>query len=173
MNCKRIVTDLLKFARSKSKAMQLTSLKQAVEEAVKMVSHQFNRKDIEIQLDLSSSLPLINMDSSKMKQVFVNLLMNSEQAIKRKGMIHISTSYVEELRQARIIFRDNGEGIPPEILPKVFDPFFTTKAVGEGTGLGLSVSYGIIKDHQGDIQVGSEPGKWTEFLIQLPVSESL
>jgi len=170
LNCKRIVADLLKFARSESTAMQLASLNRAIEEAVKMVSHQFSRKDIEIQLDLSAALPLVNMDSGRMKQVFVNLLMNSQQAIKHKGVIRISTSYLEESRQAQIVFRDNGEGIPPDVLPKVFDPFFTTKEIGEGTGLGLSVSYGIIKDHQGEIQTSSEPGKGTRFLIQLPVT---
>jgi PAS domain S-box-containing protein len=173
LNCKRIVSDLLKFARSESTARQFGSLNTTIEEAVKMVSHQFSRKDIEIQLDLSDDLPLVSMDSGKMKQVFVNLLINSEQAIKHKGVIRIGTSHLKESRQAEIVFEDNGEGICAEVLPKVFDPFFTTKAVGEGTGLGLSVSYGIIKDHRGEIHVNSEPGEWTQFLILLPISEEV
>lgn len=172
LSCKRIVSDLLKFARSESASMQFASLNGAVEEAVKMLFHQFSRKDIEIQMDLSGSLPLVRIDSGKIKQVFVNLLMNSEQAIKHKGTIRITTSYLKESGQVQIILQDNGEGIPEEILPKVFDPFFTTKAVGEGTGLGLSVSYGIIKDHRGEIQVSSKPGESTQFLILLPVSEN-
>jgi PAS domain S-box-containing protein len=173
LNCKRIVSDLLKFARSESTAMQLASLNEAIEEAVKMLSHQFSQKDIEIQLNLDSDLPMVNIDSGKIKQVFVNLLMNSVQALNHKGFIRISTSYLEESRRAQIVFHDNGKGIPAEVLPRVFDPFFTTKAVGEGTGLGLSVSYGIIKDHRGEVHVSSEPGEWTQFLILLPVREEL
>jgi signal transduction histidine kinase len=173
LNCKRIVSDLLKFARSESTAMQLASLNEAIEEAVKMLSHQFSQKDIEIQLNLDSGLPMVNIDSGKIKQVFVNLLMNSVQALNHKGFIRISTSYLEESRRAQIVFHDNGKGIPAEVLPRVFDPFFTTKAVGEGTGLGLSVSYGIIKDHRGEVHVSSEPGEWTQFLILLPVREEL
>jgi PAS domain S-box-containing protein len=173
LNCKRIVSDLLKFARNESTAMQPGSVNRAIEEAVKMLSHQFSRKEIEVALDLSGDLPLVSMDSGKIKQVFVNLLMNAEQAIKRQGSIQISTSFLEESRQVEIIFHDTGEGIPAEILPKVFDPFFTTKALGEGTGLGRSVSYGIIRDHRGEIHLRSEPGVWTRFSILLPVGDRL
>jgi signal transduction histidine kinase len=144
-----------------------------IEDVANMISHQFNKNGIEVQLDLDSNLPLLNLDSGKMKQVFLNLFMNAQQAIERNGVIRVSASYLEGTRQAQIIFRDNGKGIPPQILQKVFDPFFTTKAPGEGTGLGLSVSYGIIKDHRGDIHVASEPGEWTQFSILLPVNEDL
>jgi PAS domain S-box-containing protein len=173
LNCKHIVSDLLKFARSESTARQLVSLNRTIEDVANMISHQFNKNGIEIQLDLDSNLPLLNMDPGKMKQVFLNLFMNAQQAIGRNGVIRVGASYLEATRQAQIIFRDSGKGIPPQILQKVFDPFFTTKAPGEGTGLGLSVSYGIIKDHRGDIHVASEPGEWTQFSILLPVSEEL
>jgi two-component system NtrC family sensor kinase len=172
LNCKRIVSDLLKFARSESTAMQLASLNRTIEESLEMVPHQFSRKDISIQLDLDPRLPLVNMDPGKMKQVFFNLLLNAQQAIEHKGVIKISTAYLEETHQARVLFRDNGQGIPPELLQKIFDPFFTTKGPGEGTGLGLSVSYGIIADHRGEIQATSEPGQWTQFSILVPVSET-
>ena len=171
VNCKRIVSDLLKFARSESSAMGPASLNRAIEEALKMVPRQFSNKNIDVRLELDPDLPSVNMDPEKMKQVFLNLFMNSEHAIEKEGAIRVSTSYLEDSRQAMVRFWDNGRGIPPENLEKAFDPFFTTKSPGEGTGLGLSVSYGIIRDHRGEIQVASEPGGWTEFTILLPISE--
>jgi two-component system NtrC family sensor kinase len=100
------------------------------------------------------------------------LLMNAQQASKEpEGNIRISTRQRPESGQVEIVFWDNGAGIPPEIIDRIFDPFFSTKKTGEGTGLGLSVSYGIIKDHGGDIQVASEPGQWTQFTIVLPMEE--
>lgn len=106
-----------------------------------------------------------------MKQVFLNLLMNSQQAMDDGGVIRISTSTLEDSDRVQVLFWDNGKGISAQDLNKVFDPFFSTKAAGEGTGLGLSVSYGIVRDHGGEIHVASEPGKWTQFTIVLPVSD--
>ena len=82
------------------------------------------------------------------------------------------TRHRPDAGKVHLIFWDNGIGIPPEIIDRIFDPFFSTKKTGEGTGLGLSVSYGIVKDHGGDIQVESEPGKWTRFTIELPVEDA-
>jgi signal transduction histidine kinase len=135
-----------------------------------MVDHQFRRQHCRIDLDLDPQLPRLRFDVDKMKQVFLNLLMNASQASKDgQGLIRISTRHRPEARQVQIVFEDHGAGIPPEIMGRIFDPFFTTKKTGEGTGLGLSVSYGIIKDHGGDIQVESEPGQWTRFTIVLPL----
>ena len=173
LNCKRIVSDLLKFARNQPSEMRRTSVNETIEDTAKMLSHQLLRKNIEIQMDLSDGLPLLHIDSEKMKQVFVNLILNSMQAIAQKGVIRIATAYMAESRQVKIVFQDNGAGILPEVLPKVFDPFFTTKPVGEGTGLGLSVSYGIVKDHRGEVFVSNEPGGWTQFTILLPAGEVL
>jgi signal transduction histidine kinase len=105
-----------------------------------------------------------------MQQVFFNLLMNAQQAIGAGGEIRITTSWEEETGCEQVVVWDNGAGIPLHLLTKIFDPFFSTKAPGEGTGLGLSVSYGIVKDHGGDIQVKSEPGQGTQFTILLPGS---
>ncbi len=172
LTCKRIVADLLKFARSESAQKQLASLNRCIEEALNMMSHHLSRGRVAIRLDLDPDLPLINVDADKMKQVFLNLLMNALQAIGEEGEILVSTSFNEAAGQEQVIIRDNGKGIEPELLEKIFDPFFSTKAAGEGTGLGLSVSYGIIQEHRGEIQVKSEPGEWTEFTILLPVSET-
>jgi two-component system NtrC family sensor kinase len=169
-NCQRIVADLLKFSRGQETEPQLAQLNATIEEVVQMVDHQFRRQHCRIDLALDPQLPQLKFDVDKMKQVFLNLLMNASQACKDgRGLIRISTIYRPEARQVQIVFGDNGAGIPPELMGRIFDPFFTTKKTGEGTGLGLSVSYGIIKDHGGDIQVESEPGQWTRFTIILPL----
>ncbi|MHB8069695.1 MAG: sensor histidine kinase [Desulfobaccales bacterium] len=172
LTCKRIVSDLLKFARSESTEKQLTSLNRTIEEALNMLAHQLSHSRIDLHLDLDPDLPLLNLDADKMKQVFLNLLMNSRQAIGEHGEIRVATSFNEATGQEQVVIRDNGKGIPPNLLEKIFDPFFSTKAAGEGTGLGLSVSYGIIREHRGEIQVKSELGQWTEFTIILPVSDT-
>jgi signal transduction histidine kinase len=110
----------------------------------------------------------MELDIDRFKQVILNLLLNSAQAIEKEGRIIISTGYDEQTGEVVIIVADNGCGIPPELYDKIFDPFFTTKAPGKGTGLGLSVSYGIIHDHGGEIRVESS-GEMTRFIITLPV----
>jgi two-component system NtrC family sensor kinase len=136
---------------------------------VRMVDPQFRRQRCAIELDLAPDLPQVNIDVNKMKQVYLNLLMNSLQAINARGTVCIRTRYLKDSSQVRLIFQDNGSGIAPEIIDRIFDPFFSTKKTGEGTGLGLSVSYGIIKEHGGEIQAESEPGQWTRFTIELPL----
>jgi two-component system NtrC family sensor kinase len=172
VNCQRIVADLLEFARGQETARQPTELNPTIEEVVRMVEHQFLRQHCTIELDLDPGLPLVNMDANKLKQVYLNLLMNSRQAINGRGVIRIETLHLAEAGRVRITFWDNGSGIPPGIIDRIFDPFFSTKKTGEGTGLGLSVSYGIIKEHGGEIQAESEPGQWTRFTIELPVEET-
>jgi two-component system NtrC family sensor kinase len=169
-NCQRIVADLLKFARGQETAPHLARLNPTLKEVVQMVDHQFRLQHCRIDLDLDPHLPQLRFDADKMKQVFLNLLMNASQASRDgEGLIRISTRHRPQDRQVEIVFWDNGTGIAPEVMGRIFDPFFSTKNTGEGTGLGLSVSYGIIKDHGGDIQVESEPGEWTRFTIVLPL----
>ncbi len=169
VNCQRIVADLLEFARGQETARRPTDLNPTIEEVVRMVDHQFRQQRCTIELDLAPGLPLVKIDANKMKQVYLNLLMNARQAINGRGIIRIKTRYLPDAGQVQISFWDNGVGIPPEIIDRIFDPFFSTKKTGEGTGLGLSVSYGIIKEHGGDIHVESERGQWTRFVIELPL----
>jgi two-component system, NtrC family, sensor kinase len=169
INCQRIVADLLEFARSQETARQFTDLNPTIAEVVRMVEHQFRRQHCDLKLDLEPGLPLVKIDANKMKQVYLNLVMNARQAMSGRGLIRITTRHLPEAGKVQIIFADNGAGIAPEIIDRIFDPFFSTKKTGEGTGLGLSVSYGIVKDHGGDIQVESEPGQGTRFTIELPV----
>ena len=169
-NCKRIVSDLLEFARSGETSKHTASLNQTLEEVLGMVGEQFKKQGVQIETDLDPDLPQMEMDTNKIKQVFMNLLMNARQAMDgRDGKMHISTCYSEQESVARVIFWDNGKGIPEYMQDKIFDPFFSTKRTGEGTGLGLSVSYGIVREHGGEISVESRPGEWTRFVIELPV----
>lgn len=112
-------------------------------------------------------IPVIKLDVDKMKQVFVNLLVNAYDAIESSGVIDISTHNLRD--GIMIVFSDTGRGIPEGIRNRIFEPFFTTKEPGQGTGLGLAVSYGIIKEHSGEISVESEEGNGTTFKIWLPL----
>ena len=171
LTCTRIVSDMLKFARSEPGSKEMLTVNRLVDEVIQMVGHQFGKQGVEVVRDLDPELPAVSADADKIKQVFMNLFVNSRQAISGKGVVRVETSYLEEGRRVQIVFDDNGSGIPKEIQSKIFDPFFTTKGPGEGTGLGLSVSYGIIRDHGGEIFVKSEPGEGARFTIQLPVGE--
>lgn len=167
-NCKTVVEDLLKFSRSTPTKKRIVVVNDLINEVVSLVAHQFEMDKISLSTGLDPDLPGIVADDEKLKQVFMNLLMNAKQAIKSKGTVSISTIYEPQHDRISIVFSDSGCGIPEEIIDKIFDPFFTTKPVGEGTGLGLSVSYGIIQDHNGRIEVKSVPGKGASFIIFLP-----
>ena len=114
-------------------------------------------------------LPAVECLPSKLNQVFMNILTNSIQAIEDKGDIYIQT--ISSGIGVKIVVRDTGIGMTPEVKKHIFEPFYTTKEVGSGTGLGLSISYGIIEQHGGNIDVISEPGKGTEFIISLPITQ--
>ncbi|EKD38283.1 MAG: sensor histidine kinase [uncultured bacterium] len=166
-NCRTIIADLLKFAHQQISVKEPVSLNTLLEEGVAMVSSQLRKQQIETHLDLDW-LPPVTVDADKIKQVILNMLLNSAQAIEQNGTIWLRSRYDAESRLAVMSIEDNGPGIPAEIREKIFDPFFTTKPPGKGTGLGLSVSYGIIRDHNGDITVESLPGRPTRFVISIP-----
>jgi len=164
-NCRHTVTELLNFARTKDSQLlkQHKNINQAIRMVAAMVEVQFAKQYIELILDLDQNEPQCSFDSDRLQQVLMNLLMNGAQAIGKDGTIRISSRSTSDT--IYIDIEDDGPGIPTDVKESIFDPFFTTK--GQGTGLGLSVSYGIICDHDGDIFVSSEPGK-TIFTIQLP-----
>ncbi len=167
--CKTIVRDLLSFAREAPSNKGPGHLHACIQEVLGVVRHQFELDGIRIETVLDEAMPTMTLDASKIKQVFMNLIMNAKQAIKDKGVIRIVTRYDHQGGLGKFQVQDTGCGIPSEQLPRIFDPFFTTKGTGEGTGLGLSVSYGIIKDHGGEISVESEPGRGCTFTVSLPV----
>ncbi len=168
-NCKAIVEDLLNFARSTETKKKEANVNDLILEVLKVMEHHFEMSGIEIEVNLDQNLPTMTIDPEKMKQVFMNLLMNARDAIQNNGKIKITSMVNSQNESVIIAFADTGPGIRQEDLPHVFDPFFTTKPTGKGTGLGLSVSYGIIEDHGGNIEVQSREGDGATFFITLPI----
>jgi signal transduction histidine kinase len=171
LRCQKIVQALLSFARRRAPERKPVCLNGVLEAALEILQYQLRTSNVEVITRFDSALPLAMIDPHQMQQVFVNILNNARQAIeadKPGGWIRVSTSTREDT--IRITFEDSGPGIPPESLSRIFDPFFTTKEVGQGTGLGLSLCYGIIREHGGTITPYSRPGKGATFVIELPVS---
>ena len=175
-----IVRQLLEFSRRREPVFQSVELSALLDNVKYLLAHQLREKGIQVTMNGLNNLPGIDADPDLLQQVFINLFANSLQALGPGGVVKIGAEITDRgLTQAspvanrwlRISFEDNGLGIDPEHIGRVFDPFFTTKDVGEGTGLGLSVSYGIIQEHRGDIHVESEPGRFTRFIIYLPTEQ--
>ncbi|KPJ77565.1 MAG: hypothetical protein AMJ54_07580 [Deltaproteobacteria bacterium SG8_13] len=171
-NCKTIVEDLLNFSRTSPAREDLIRIDEAIEDVLKFVQQHADLDRIEIRKKYDPRAPEMLLDEKKIKQVFMNLIMNAKHAIGDTGVLSLSTRYHIAERQIEISIADNGYGIEKKNLSRIFDPFFTTKTTGEGTGLGLSVSYGIIKNHGGEILVESRAGKGSTFTILLPVMAS-
>jgi len=169
-NCRRIVADLLDFSRSRKAEInkQPASINSIIENVLSMVHQQFLKKQINLCCTLADDIPPCLVDSRRMKQVLLNLIMNAGQAIDNRGDITIRTR--TENSSVLVEIEDSGPGIGKDVLDKIFDPFFSTKEPGEGTGLGLSVSYGIIQEHDGEITVQSSPGHGALFTIRLPIA---
>jgi len=168
-NCQSIVMDLLNFARSSNPEREFIKIHETIEDVLNFVRHHSELGKINILTEYDKNIPLMLLDGKKIKQVFMNLIMNAKHAVGKIGTIKLSTKYEPSIEQVTVQVQDTGYGIEQKNLSKIFDPFFTTKPTGEGTGLGLSVSYGIIKNHGGDIFVESIPGGKTIFTVVLPV----
>ncbi|MCL4472900.1 MAG: ATP-binding protein [Actinobacteria bacterium] len=168
---KGIVNNLLDFARPKEPKPRRIDVNALVTKALVLVQNTLSVSSIETSLDMAEGLPDIFIDDNQVQQVFVNLFLNAAQAMAPGGRLFVSTRLQPEEKMVDIIIRDTGKGIQREYLPHIFDPFFSTKEEG-GTGLGLSVSYSIIKNHGGNIRVESTPGIGTTFTIQLPVNRN-
>jgi len=171
-HCKTIVEDLLKFARSTQTNKTSVDVNETLDQVVSLLAHQFELDNIALIRQSDRNIPLLVADEEKLKQVFMNLLMNARQSISGTGRITVKTAHNTSAHEITIEISDTGCGIPPDIIGKIFDPFFTTKPVGEGTGLGLSVSYGIVQDHNGRIEVRSDPGEGSTFAVHLPIGDS-
>ncbi len=162
-----ITQGLLSFARQSTGTHEPVALNRVVQEIVQLAQKDMSRSRVTVSTKLGEGLPAIAADANALGQVLLNLLTNARAAMPDGGSVTIETALVEDGRSIRVVVRDTGSGIPPEILPRIFDPFFTTRA--DGTGLGLSISHGIIADHRGTIEVSSEPGKGTVFILMFPV----
>jgi len=164
----KIIRDLKDFSRrDRSEAWVRADVHEGLESTLNIVSNQLKYKAQIVRT--FADLPLIECLPSELNQVFLNMLMNAGQAIKQNGVITVTTDCSAD--KVWIAIGDDGEGIPPDVLPRIFDPFFTTKPVGTGTGLGLSISYGIVAKHHGNIEVTSDPGQGTLFRIELPIEQ--
>ena len=171
LRAQRIVQDLLTFARQKEPQRSPTDVNEAIERTLALRSYELKVKNIEIVTELQENLPWTMADGYQLQQVFLNIVNNASQAMSQQGGAGVLAVRSERIgeKTIRVTFSDTGPGIPPQVLERIFDPFFTTKDVGMGTGLGLSVSHGIIQEHGGRIWAESEPGGGATFVIELPV----
>jgi len=176
-NCKKIVENLMTFARAPEKDQYDTDINRCVETVLEVVTNTLLTKKVKLEAELAEGLPRVRGDAAQLQQVFLNLINNAVMAMPQGGHLTITTGLDGDRDQVRIRFIDTGEGIKKEHLPKIYDPFFTTRKVGEGTGLGLSVSYAIVTKFGGTIACesqakdearGQESG--TTFTISLPIA---
>ncbi len=169
--CKTIVGDLLKFARMAPTQKQHGDIHEVLDGTLAILGHQLESDGITVVREYDKPMPAMIMDTNKMTQVFLNILMNARDAMgKQAGRVCVRTK--REAGWCVVEIEDSGQGIPAEHRGKIFDPFFTTKPPGEGTGLGLSVSYGIVTDHGGTIQVEHAPQGGAVFVLRLPLVSS-
>ncbi len=153
--CRKIVADLLKFSRQSESSKLDLDLNKVTRDILTITEHSLNLDHINIETNFEKVMPTVVGDVEKMRQVFLNLINNAHHAMEEGGLLTVFTHHNKEKKQVSITFQDTGTGIPQEIQDRVFDPFFTTKSVGKGTGLGMSVSYGIVQDHGGTITIKS------------------
>lgn len=167
-----IVNNLLESARrEKPHEFESISLSETLMDAISLLRYEINKRSISVKLDLAKKIPPIFANKNQLKGVWINLINNAMGAIESdKGRISISTSYAN--KEFRVVIADNGKGILPEHQEHIFEPFYTTKEAGKGTGLGLSVSLQAIKEHHGNIDFESKPGKGTKFIVTLPDLET-
>ena len=161
-----IVNNLLNFSRTGAGELADVDLNRVVEETLSLVAHPLKTSQIRVVKQLSDGLPPVRGSANKLQQVFLNLFLNARDAMPTGGMLEVRTAAHNGSVEIEVV--DTGNGIPREHIHRIFDPFFTTKATGRGTGLGLSVTYGIIKEHAGRIDVRSTPGRGTAFHVELP-----
>ncbi len=170
----QIVSKLLDFARRKPSQMVTVNLNDVIHDSIRLISH-LKPENVKIELNLTGSSVIIKGDPIRLEQVLVNVILNAFDAMPHGGTVTIETA-VEERggeRSVRLSISDTGTGIRPEHLPHIFDPFFTTKKKGRGTGLGLAVVYGIVKEHQGKIDVETTLGQGTTFHMHFPLIEEI
>jgi len=165
----QIVSDLLKFARQSTPEMRSQNINETIRAAVRLTDYLARKGLVEVSLDLPRDPVMVTYDAIQIEQVLVNLIQNAIQAMTTGGKIHIVSSRIDNGISIQV--KDNGVGIQESNLARIFDPFFTTKPEGEGTGLGLSVSYGIISRHKGRIEVASRVGVGTVFTVRLPIEQ--
>ena len=168
-HCKTIIVSLLNFGRKSDGKNCSVNINELLKEILELLKHQPNYGQIEVVSDLDKNIPAILGDPSGLRQVFMNLMINACYAIRNKGSVEISTTCSDQDGVVQVQVRDTGCGIASDIIDKIWDPFFTTKEVGKGVGLGLALTYNIVKRHGGEISVKSTVGKGSQFTVRLPL----
>ena len=166
--CGDLVKNLLTFSRTTPINLQATNLNQVIDRSLRLIQHQLDLAGIQVQPELDPDLPPITCDGAQIEQVLLALMMNALDAMPQGGNLWITTKLGKEDNSVHIIVRDDGCGIPQEILTRLFEPFLTTKETGRGVGLGLAISRSILERHNGNIEVQSQVGRGTTFTVTLP-----
>ncbi len=166
---REIVHNLLDFSRVRGSERTVEHINRLVARGLKLVRNQLDLGNINAELHTGTELPPVLMNPHQIEQVLVNVFTNAIKAMPEGGTLRVESARSDDGEQVMVTVTDTGIGIAPEVLPRIFDPFFTTSDVGRGTGLGLSVSYGIVKRHGGTIDVTSKPGSGSTFIISLPI----
>jgi signal transduction histidine kinase len=171
LRARDVVRRLLDFARQSESTRARSSMNEVVDDVVALTRHLIHTNGVELKLDLEDNLPWALVDSNQMKQVLLNLVHNALQAMPGGGEMRILTSSMSRNGRDGVLVSvaDTGVGIPPADQARIFEPFYTTKGNQGGTGLGLSVTYGIVTDHGGQIEVESLPGMGAKFSVWLPL----
>ncbi len=171
LRCRKIIKNLLDFARETPPEISLVNIKEIIEKVLDIVRNQSLFQNITIEELFNPDLPAIPVDPDQIQQVIMNLVLNAAEAMPDGGTLAISTNYGADRHFIKISIRDTGTGIAKDDIERIFDPFFTKKVRGEGTGLGLAVSYGIIQKHRGNITVTSQLGEGSIFEVNLPIAK--
>jgi len=162
----KIINNLLNFSRSGSGELEALDINKVVLDVLSLLEHQLDGAHVKVRKELAADLPEVRGNENRLQQVFFNLILNAKDAMPRGGWLTLATRADEDAVVVEVA--DTGHGIRREDIKRIYDPFFTTKGMGRGTGLGLSVSYGILQEHGGAIFVDSVPGKGTTFQVTLP-----
>ena len=165
----KIISDLLTFARQAPPELKPQDLRETVQAALRLTTYMVRQAQVRTTSELPDEPVITIYDATQIEQVFINLINNAVQAMPDRGALHIRLTQADGY--AVTSFADTGTGIAPEHLHRIFDPFFTTKPEGQGTGLGLSVGYGIVASHGGRIEVSSVVGQGSTFTIYLPLDQ--
>jgi len=167
--CKTIIQGLLEFARDREPQKVPADINAIMESALGIVENEFRLRHVGLQLQLAEDMSKTLLDENQIEQVFINLLLNAVHAVEENGHVGVESAVDSKHKTVLVEITDNGCGIAANDIEKIFEPFYSTKT--KGTGLGLAVSYGIVKNHQGDIRVYSLPGEITRFTIVVPIRD--
>jgi len=169
--CKKIIQGLLDFSREQKPQKVMANINQVIDKSLALMENELFIRRITVVKDFDTDIKSFLLDDNQMEQVLINLLFNAAHAIGEKGTITIRSRMQHDKHRVVVEVEDNGCGILKDNLKKIFEPFYTTKSHGTGTGLGLAVSYGIVRKHQGSVKISSEPGIGTVITLALPICE--